>query len=127
MMAPLPDGGAVVVGGLGGGGVLRDIQRLPATGAAFLGTGTLAAARHSGKALAMGCGVVICGGLGSDGPVATCEGIDAVGRALPMAATLPEATFSFSFTAIDNERALVAGGSLPDGHVTDAIVLSLAP
>jgi hypothetical protein len=127
MIAPLADGGAVVIGGLGVGGILRDIQRLPATGAGFLGTGTLAAPRHSGRALALGCGVVVCGGLGSDGPMATCEGIDDVGRPVPMQASLPSPTFSFSFTALDDTRALVAGGSLPDGHVATAVVLTLAP
>lgn len=127
MMAPLPDGGAIIVGGLGGGGVLADIQRLSASGVGFLGTGTLKTPRHSGRALAMGCGVVLCGGLGSDGPLASCEGVDDVGRSLAMEATLPAATFSFSFTALDEGRALVAGGSLPDGHLGEARVLTLAP
>jgi hypothetical protein len=127
MAAPLPDGGAVIVGGLGGGGVLGDIQRLPATGAGFLGTGTLRVPRHSGRALPLGCGVVICGGLDSEGPLASCEGIDDVGRSVAMAATLPAAMFSFSFTALDDDRALVAGGSLPDGHLGEARVLTLAP
>jgi hypothetical protein len=37
------------------------------------------------------------------------------------------ATFSFSFTALDDTRALMAGGSLPDGHFDEAHVLTLAP
>jgi hypothetical protein len=44
-----------------------------------------------------------------------------------MLASLPSPTFSFSFTALDASRALVAGGSLPDGHVATAVVLTLAP
>jgi hypothetical protein len=43
-----------------------------------------------------------------------------------MSARLEKPMFSFSFTALDDGRALIAGGSLPDLHAADAIVLSLA-
>jgi hypothetical protein len=126
MIAPLTDGGAVVIGGLGSGGVLGDIQRLSATGAGFVSTGELLTPRHSGRAVALGCGVVICGGLGEDGPLDGCEGLDGGGAPVAMTARLDQPMFSFSFTALDDERALIAGGSLPDLHAAEAMVLSLA-
>jgi len=100
---------------------------MPSTGAGFTSQGNLGGGRHSGKALALGCGVVVCGGLGDDGALSTCEGADANGLPVSMAAALPVATFSFSFTALDDTRALMAGGSLPDGHFDEAHVLTLAP
>ena len=125
MAAALPDGGALLMGGIGSG-LLRDIQRLPTTGAGFTSTGILDGGRHSGRTLPLGCGVVVCGGLGDDGALSSCEGVDGDGRPVSMTASLPAATFSFSFTALGDDAALMAGGSLPTGHLGEARVLRLA-
>jgi hypothetical protein len=114
------------MGGIGSG-LLRDIQRLPTTGAGFTSTGILDGGRHSGRTLPLGCGVVVCGGLGDDGALSSCEGVDGDGRPVSMTASLTAATFSFSFTALGNDAALMAGGSLPTGHLGEARVLRLAP
>ncbi len=125
MAVALADGGALVVGGIGQG-LLSDIQHMPPTLAGFISSGSLPAPRHSGEAVALGCGAVICGGLGDDGALDSCVGIDGDALAVPMGATLPEPMFSFTFTLLDNGRALVAGGSLPENHLGEARVLRLA-
>ena len=70
---------------------------------------------------------MVCGGLGDDGALSSCEGVDGDGRPVSMTASLPAATFSFSFTALGDDAALMAGGSLPTGHLGEARVLRLAP
>ena len=68
MAVPLKDGSALIMGGIGTGAT-ADVQKLAATRAGFTSVGALSAPRHSGRALALGCGVVVCGGL-NDGAVA---------------------------------------------------------
>ncbi len=121
----LPDGAALIVGGIGTGAVLSDIQRLAPSRAGYVSNGNLKQKRHSAPAVALGCGAVVCGGL-DDVALATCEGIDDAGLPIAMNAVLPQATFSFTFTTLSSTSALVAGGTLPDGHVGEARVLTLA-
>ncbi|MBM4279303.1 MAG: hypothetical protein FJ137_00610 [Deltaproteobacteria bacterium] len=132
MAATLQDGAsgprAAVFGGLG----LADVQVYDAGLDRWTSPGSLSASRASGEVVTLGCAVVVCGGLTGPGnalvATATCEGVaNDGGGVVPMTAALPVATFSFSFTALDDRTALVAGGSGDDAPLGTAVVLTLAP
>jgi hypothetical protein len=130
MASPLLDGPegprAVVFGGLG----LADIQLYDAGTERWSSPGSLQSARASAEVVTLACAVVVCGGLVGPGndlvSSETCEALArSDGRPLPMTATLPAATFSFSFTALDDDSALAAGGSSDGGPLDQAAVLRL--
>ncbi len=123
----LDNGTAFIFGGIGANGVLDDVNILVGSTVAFTANTRLLAPRHSGEVLAMACGAVVCGGLDVDGAVGSCEGLTVGGLPVAMSATLPAPTFSFTFTKVTATTALMAGGSLPDGHIATAQLLVLAP
>lgn len=123
----LDTGAALVFGGIGAAGVVDTIDIFASNGTGFSANTRLLTPRHSGEVLALSCGAIVCGGLDIDGAVDSCEGITDNGLPVAMSATLTAPTFSFTFTALSSTTALVAGGSLPDGHISSAQVLRLAP
>ncbi|WP_342117410.1 Kelch repeat-containing protein [Pseudoduganella sp. OTU4001] len=111
-IAPLPDGGLLVVGGWSGRGATASTEIFDARASAFVAGPAMAVPRLDAAVVALGSGrVLVAGGASAlNQPVASAEIYDVAAKRFAPAAPLTVPRNSFAAVRLADGRVLLAGG-----------------